>query len=191
MDGLLPGLDSLSLFYGVCAVIGGVLLIIRFFMQVLGADHGDVDLDIPDGADLDASGDADSSFSLLSLQTLTSFLLMFGLVGLAMVRQGAGTYISLAVAILAGCVAVWLIGLLFRMLLSFQSSGTIPIQKAVGCPGRVYLTIPENGTGVILVSIDSRQREYDARAEDNGRIATDTPVEVVAVRGNVLVVKPL
>ncbi len=192
MDGFFSDLSGLKLVYLICAVIGGVVVLIRFVLQAFGADSGDAP-DLPDGLDVDAdaSGDADASFTLLSVHTITSFLFLFGLVGLAMTYQGSGVYWSLLAATAAGCASAWLIGLLYRMLFSLQSSGTIPTARTVGCRGKVYLTIPENGAGVVLVTVDSRQREYDARAQDNGRIPTDTLVEVVETQGSVLVVKPV
>ena len=190
MDGFFADVSGLKLVYLICAVIGGVVVVIRFVLQAVGADSGDAP-DLPDDMpdDVDVSGDADASFTLLSVHTITSFLFMFGLVGLAMTYQGSGTYWSLLAATLAGCASAWLIGLLYRALFSLQSSGTIPTARTLGCRGKVYLTIPENGSGVVLITVDSRQREYDARAQDSGRIPTDAAVEVVEVQGSVLVVK--
>jgi membrane protein implicated in regulation of membrane protease activity len=86
---------------------------------------------------------------------------------------------------------VWVIGKLFSMVAKLQSSGTIDINRAVGAQGKVYLRIPENGTGRVLVTVNNSLREYDAQSNDSKQIASDTPIRVVWVDGNVLVVEKI
>ena len=73
--------------------------------------------------------------------------------------------------------------------MSLQSSGTISIDDTVGCKGKVYLTIPIDGTGRVLISVKNSLREYEARTNDDTQIKTDTPIRVIWVDGGVLVVE--
>ena len=176
--------NGIEVFYLICAVIGAVFVLIRLILQFMGLDH-DVD------TDFDAQHiDSDIGFKVISLHSLTSFLLMFGLVGLGLYKQNqTGTLISIVGAIIAGSISVWVIGKLFSMTLKLQSSGTINIDSTVGSQGKVYLTIPEKGTGRVLINVNNSLREYDASSNDENKIETDTPIRVVWVDGNVLVVE--
>jgi hypothetical protein len=94
-------------------VIGGGLFLVRFMIQLFG------------GSDTDCRPrrwamqtwthiDADVSFKLLTLQGLTAFFMMFGLVGFAMLREShASGGVALASASVARTGTVWLIGRIF------------------------------------------------------------------------------
>jgi membrane protein implicated in regulation of membrane protease activity len=195
---MLSNLNGIEIFYLICAILGGVFVLVRIVMMVVGMDHdagqGDVDVG---GHDIGHDGgsshtDSDSGFKALSIHSLSSFFMMFGLVGLALYREsGTGLFLSLAGAVAAGLGSVWVIGKLFSMVAKLQSSGTIDINRAVGAQGKVYLHIPENGTGRVLVTVNNSLREYDAQSNDNKGIASDTPIRVVWVDGNVLVVEKI
>lgn len=191
MKTLFTQFNGIEVFFLVCALVGGIFVLIRLVMQFMGIDH-DVDGDYGAGGhDFDSHhADSDVGFKILSLHGLTSFLMMFGLVGLALYRQSkTGTFISIVGAIVGGLVSVWIIKKLFSLVVKLQSSGTIPIDRAVGAQGKVYLTIPKDGTGRVLVNVSNSLREYDATSNDDEEIVSDTPVRVVWVDGNVLVVE--
>ena len=91
----LSGLEKAFL---TCAVLGGLLFLVRLVMQFIGG-HGDgagheighdVPHDLPHDLDPGAVGehaglgDSDVSFKLLTFQGIMAFLMIFGLVGLAM-----------------------------------------------------------------------------------------------------------
>jgi hypothetical protein len=185
------GLNGFEMFFLLCAVVGGFFVLVRLVLQFLGAD-ADVDGDFD--VDIDADhADSDVGFKLLSMHGLTSFLMMFGLVGLALYRQsGVGFFGSLLGACVAGLAAVWVIGRLFALFGRLQSSGTLPISLAVGCSGTVYLKIPAGGTGRVTIDFHNRLREFDAVAKENGiELPTGTPIKVVQVHASVLVVEKL
>jgi membrane protein implicated in regulation of membrane protease activity len=186
-------LNGVELFFLFCAVIGGIFVLFRFIVMMIGLDHG-VDGDLGGGAhDFDGHhADSDVGFKLLSLQGITSFLLMFGLVGMALYHQSrVGILFSMAGALTAGLVSVWIIAKMFSLVIKLQSSGTISIDSTVGAQGKVYLTIPENGSGRVLINVHNSLREYDAVTQDKRELATGVPVRVVWVDGNVLVVEAI
>jgi membrane protein implicated in regulation of membrane protease activity len=186
-------LNGVEIFFLACAAIGGIFVLIRFIMMMIGLDHN-VDGDLSGGAhDFDGHhADSDVGFKLLSLQGITSFLLMFGLVGMALYNQSrVGIIISMAGAVAAGLTSVWIIAKMFSLVIKLQSSGTISIDSTVGAQGKVYLTIPENGSGRVLISVHNSLREYDAVTQDNKALATGVPIRVVWVDGNVLVVEAI
>jgi len=197
----LSGIEKL---YLVCAVFGGILFVVRLILQFVGGDGGgdsdvgDVDLgDVDvDGGFEDAGGgmdDAYLSFKVLSFQGLTAFFMMFGLVGLAMMRQtDKDTAKSLLAAMAAGLGTVWIIGLIFRKAGSLQASGNINLRNAVGQEGEVYLTIPNAGTGKAKVTVQQRLRIYEAISKDKTEIKTGQRVRIVEVTPqDVLVVEKI
>ena len=201
-------LNGLDIFFIVCALVGGIPIIIRFIFQFIGADMGhDVSMggDIAGGGDFHVGGDLhgdagshpddfdpDASLRFLSLHGITSFLMMFGLVGFALYRQSqVGAGLSIGGGVVAGLISFWVVGKMFQLLGKMQSSGTITNDATIGCHGNVYLRIPANGIGRVTITVLERQREFDATAQDNSEIKTGIPVEVVAVKGSTLVVQPL
>ena len=74
------GLSVLEMFYVASAGLGGVVFLIRIVLLFLVGD-GDAALD-------DVGMDSDAGFQLLSIQGLSGFFVMFGLVGLALTQAG-------------------------------------------------------------------------------------------------------
>ena len=186
-------LNGVEFFFLTCAVIGAVFVVLRLVLLFIGIEtdiSGDMDIQL-DEIDIHHA-DSDVGFKLLSLQSLSAFLLMFGLVGFALYNENReGILISLAGAVAAGLTAVWSIGKLFSLFEKLQSTGTIDLQNALKAEGKVYLDIPENGTGRVLIHIQNRLREYDARAADNKGLKTGEPIRVVQVQGNLLIVEKI
>jgi len=202
MIAFLEQFEGLEKLFMVCAVAGGVLFAVRLVLQFLGGDtggHHDISSPVDVGGtdihgDTAADGsDAYLSFKLLSFQGLTAFFMMFGLVGLAMMRQTDGQEIlSLVVALAAGLVTVWFIGLIFRKAGGLQSSGNIDVRNAIGHEGEVYLSIPGAGIGKTKITIQDRLRIYEAVSKDKTEIKTGQRVRVVEVTPqDVLVVEKI
>lgn len=196
---ILSAITGLELVFVLCALLGGGLFIVRLVMMFLGGGHGDTDagaMDSPDagGTDFhhDISDSSDLSFKSLSLQGLTAFFMMFGLVGWAMLRQSKlSSGISLIGAAAAGAGTVWLIKVIFRWAGKLQSSGTLNVHNAIGCEGTVYLTIKPGQTGKVQVNVQERLMELDARSESAEEIKTGQPIRVVKISNNVLIVEKI
>jgi hypothetical protein len=79
-----------------------------------------------------------------------------------------------------------------RVLYGLRSEGNVYIECALGSHGTVYLAIPceDAGLGKVLVNVQDRTMEYDARST-HGPLATGTPVVVVdIVDSNTVQVEP-
>jgi membrane protein implicated in regulation of membrane protease activity len=191
--------------FAFCAAIGGLLFLIRLGMLLLGLGDHDSDVDVhPDidgslgdhvDAGVEASGEADASdfgFKILTFQGLTAFFMMFGLVGLAVMRGGVGGWRmtwALAGGIFAGLLAVWLISWVFVFFKRMQHSGTMDLRNAIGQTGKVYLTIPQGGIGKVQVEFQGRLSVLDAVSEGGVEIRSDQAVKVANVNGGTLVVR--
>ena len=176
-------LTALEMFYVVSAGVGGLVFLARLILLFFMGD-GDAALG-------GTAIDADASFQVLSIQSLSSFFIMFGLVGIALLRSDLSELISVVGAFLAGGGMVAMVALLTRQMQQLQSSGHIDISDAVAAEGSVYLTIPDTGTGRAQIRIQNRLRTYDAMSKNHARLETGTQVRVVGVTGNTLIVEAL
>jgi hypothetical protein len=191
----MPGLTWIEIIYWASTIIGGTLFILRLVMMFIGGGVDDTFDASIDSGDLDISGDhasADMSFKLMSVQGLTSFFMMFGLVGLALLKANLPVLLTVFGGVIAGLVTVAITGLIFSQMKRLQTEGTINIQNTVGKDGSVYLTIPINGTGQVQIIVQGSLKIFDAVSIDKTRIATGEKVRVVGVAsGNTLVVEKI
>jgi len=188
MANAFSNLNGFEIFFLICAVVGGFFVLAKLIMQFIGAG-ADIDTDLNTGIDTQHV-DSDIGFKALSMHGLTSFLMMFGLVGLALYRQNrAGMFLSVLGASVAGLLSVWVIGRIFTSIGKLQSSGNLATASAIGSTGTVYLGIPRGGTGRVSINFRGRLREFDANSADGEAIATGTPIRVVRVEASVLVVE--
>ena len=182
--------NGLEVFFLICAIIGGFFVIVKLALQCIGGDT-DTDVGVDTDIDIDTEHvDSDIGFRLLSMHGLSAFFMMFGLVGLALYRQSQlGVVISIVGAVLAGMFSVWVIGKLFQGAAGLQSSGTLQTIDAIGSSGTVYLTIPAQGIGRVSLNFRNRLREFDATEKNGIELPTGTPIKVVQVNANILVVE--
>lgn len=151
-------------------------------------DLVDVHADAQDAHDLDNS---DVSFKFASLQGLTAFFMMFGWVGLAIIRDsGLPGWAAIFGGLLAGIFTVYVLAFIFKLVMGLQSDGTMRIKTALGAGGSVYLRIPAEGTGQVQVEVDGRLKVFDAISSSKEEIKTGEQITVVWVQDNgVLVVE--
>jgi hypothetical protein len=110
-------------------------------------------------------------------------MLGFGWTSVLLHDQIPSKFALILIATLVGIGLVVLVMLLFKWLNGMQQSGNIDVWKsAVGCQGKVYLTIPaeRGGEGKIQVSINDAVREYNA-ITDGDEIKTGTPIKIIEV----------
>ena len=179
--------------YGICAIIGGTVMVCQFLMTLLGlahADHGDLgghaDFDAGHGdvgghdfdaghdvgADHDFADDHVSStwlFGVISFRTVVSALAFFGLAGLAADAAELQLVTTFAIALSSGVAAMYLVHWMMQSLYRLREDGTVRIQSAVGKTAAVYLRIPgaKAGVGKVTVSVQGRSMEYPAMTSQN------------------------
>ena len=183
------GLTWIELIYWVATLVGGTLFLIRLGLMLIGGGVSDEALDTALD-NVTGLHDADISFKLLSVQGLTSFFMMFGLVGLALLKADLHVLITLVGGVAAGLVTVAVSGLIFSQMKRLQTEGNINIQNTVGSEGNVYLTIPKDGTGQVQIIVQGSLKIFDATSNQKNTIATGDRVRVVGVAtGNTLIVE--
>ena len=174
------GVEQMFLLAG---TVGGLILVLRLILTIAGLDHhGGMDA---------VHTDSDDGFQALTIQGISSFFTMFGVVGYTLYHTATrGMVLALAGALAAGAVSMWLIHKIFRSMLRLQSSGTVSMFAAVGSEGSVYLTVGKDG-GRVQINFANRLREFEAVSADGATIPTGTAIRVQSVAANTLVVAPV
>jgi membrane protein implicated in regulation of membrane protease activity len=178
-------------------LVGATLMLGVFVLSLLGigkdhdADH-DSDHDHDHGHDHDhhghgshgSGGGANWFLGWLTLRTLTAAGTFFGLAGLAAL-QGLDWTWSLAVACAAAVAAVVLVGSLMKAMHKLKADGTVRIERTVGQPATVYLSIPaaKSGAGKVTVIVQNRTMEYRA-VTAGSELPTGAKVKVTAIVGS-------
>jgi hypothetical protein len=168
---------SMRSVYLVCAVVGGAILLIQTALLFLGFDGGESDFDFETDSEV-----GDGSFSFLSVRAITSFLTVFGLVGLGGLSKGWGAPLTLTVAVLAGAAMMLVVASVLRAQMKLASQGNLEPQRAIGSTANVYLRIPARraGQGKITVSIQGRSQEFLAVTAGEA-IPTGDAVRIVSM----------
>ena len=191
----MPSIDKLFM---IAAFVGGALFAVQLLLMFIGGIGSDAGGGIGSdaGADTGALGGGNVvhdptnlSFKALSLQGITAFVMMFGLVGWAMRADSkASPALSLVVALAVGSVSIWVISKLFEFFNRLQSDGTIDMKRAVGAGGEVYLTVAPGKPGMVSITVGSRALTLEAVTEGQETLATGTPIRVLRVISDTRVV---
>lgn len=157
-----------------------LIFVIQTVMTFLGlGDHdADFDLDTSDG-----SFDADPSMNLLTFRNLVNFCLGFGWTAVLMHEKIQSNALLIIISVIVGILLVAVVMWIFKWLSGMQQTGNIDVHKsAVGCEGKVYLTIPgeRKGEGKVQITINNAVREYDA-VTDGETIPTGKAIKVTEV----------
>lgn len=157
-----------------------LIFVIQTVMTFLGlGDHdADFDLDTSDG-----SFDADPSMNLLTFRNMVNFCLGFGWTAVLMHEKIQSNALLIIVSVIVGILLVTVVMWIFKWLSGMQQTGNIDVHKsAVGCEGKVYLTIPgeRKGEGKVQITINNAVREYDA-VTDGETIPTGKAIKVTEV----------
>lgn len=177
-----------AIWFGVPALLATAVFALKVVLLSLGADHGAGVHDLGDvhAGDLHHHDDSATAFKLLSVQSITAFLMGFGWGGLGALHLTEWPLGGVVLTALASGVAMaWVLGMAMRAMMELQASGNIPIESAVGKEGTVYVGVPGpgGGRGQIKLVVDGRQRIYDA-VSGAEELPTGTRVSVLAANGD-------
>ena len=173
---------AFKFYYGI-AIATSVLLALQMLGLLLGIGDGDLDID----TDLDGGG-------VLSVRTVTAFLVGFGWTGALALEYGRSVPIATLLATLVGGTFMALVVLMMRGLYGLRQTGTLDYKNAIGEIGSVYLHVPAamKGAGQVEVTVQGRLRVVQAFTNSETEIPNGTRVKVTGTMDqNTLVVEPL
>jgi hypothetical protein len=176
-------------FWG-AAILGSVFFILRAAMFIIGG-FGAEEPDDPLQADADAgelshaqeAEASDGAFKLLSLNSITGFIAMFGWAGLAAYSQYRLPFpAALLIAGLAGYLVLVITAALFYFAMKLKSPGAeFNINQAPGLTAEVYLRIGPSKTGKISFAVNGMRHELDAVSGSGEQINSFEKVKITGI----------
>lgn len=187
----LGGITGIDVFFAAMAVIGTILFTIYFALVLLGGVAEGLADAIP-FVDASFELDAEGVFHMLTIQGLLSFMMMFGIFGLAVSQGDYGALPAITAGSIAGIASMWVVGKVFQAIAGLETDGTVVHNQAHGAKGTVYRTIKPGQSGQVQVEFQDALRTCEAVAEDDTlTIETGKFILVVGNIAEVLVVRPL
>ncbi|MGN1221043.1 MAG: hypothetical protein ACI4TU_08895 [Candidatus Cryptobacteroides sp.] len=175
---------SLDLFMKILwsiAIATSLIFIIETILTFIGIDH-EIDADFDTG--MDGGFESEPSMNLYTFRNLVNFLLGMSWTAILLKEKIASTALLMVIAVAVGVMLVAAVMYMFKWLSKMQQSGNIDVYKcAVGCIGKVYLTIPaeRKGAGKVQITINNSVREYDALTDSENSLKTGSSIKVVEV----------
>lgn len=176
---------SLDLFMKILwciAIASSLIFIIETVLTFIGADvemDMDTDFDIADGG-----FEGDPSMNLYTFRNLVNFLLGMSWTAILLNEQMKSKALLMLIAFAVGAAIVFAVMMMFKGLSKMQQSGNINVfESAVGCSGKVYITVPgeRKGQGKVQININNSVREYDALTDSEDDLKTGTSIKVTEV----------
>ena len=181
---------AMKFFYAI-AFLGTAVLVVQTVLMLVGFDADGADVD---GIDFD-HGDADhggGEASVLSVRSVTAFLVGLGWMGAILRDLGWSLFIVVPLALVVGFILMMFVFWFMKLLHSLREKGNLDYAYAIGETGTVYLPIPprREKSGKIQVIVQGRLSVVDAFTNGDERIENRTKVRVLDVIGeNALLVE--
>jgi membrane protein implicated in regulation of membrane protease activity len=168
--------------YWIAALISSLIFLVVMIATFVG---GDTDVDTDVDADVDGGG-----FQFFTFKNLVGFFLIFSWSGLACVRGGQSTGITLVISIFCGLLMMFAMASVFYFLNRLVEDGGLKLSNAIGRTGEVYLPILGNnkGFGKVQMSIQGSVHEIQAMTNDEEDLPNGTLVRVEKVVDNQILV---
>ncbi|MGL4854042.1 MAG: hypothetical protein ACRC37_02165 [Lentisphaeria bacterium] len=176
-------LTAINLLFFYSAIFGGSIFIFKGIMMIIGADS-DVDFDA-------TSGEFDAAGHWISVQSVSAFLMIFGLAGLTASKQfGLNLSLTVTISIAAGFAMVLLVRILTKAMHKLDNNGAMDLTKAIHCEGQIYQQITPGGRGKVQVVFQGILNYVDAMSDDEQTLETGTIVIITdVINQNILKVK--
>ncbi len=169
--------------------VGGFLLVVGGY--IFGHDHEvdhDVDHDTDHGDTHDMSH-AEPTVSFFSTKVIGTLIMGFGAGGALARYADAGVVVSSMTGLGSGILLALLMLLLLKYFYKQQSTSIVPTASAIGMTGVVTISIDEDATGEVGVTVGGQYQVYSARSSKGNAISKGRSVKIVSVRGSTLLVE--
>lgn len=154
--------------------------------------EGEFEGETMDIEDFDAGSDTMPGFKFFTVRGLIAFFCLMGWTGVTLSTGSMSAPLIVIISVAAGLVGMFLIGGMFYLITSLQSSGNVRKRNAIGKSGTVYIPIPPSrkGHGKINVQVQERLIEADAVTDSKITLKTGSEVRVIDITSTgVLVVE--
>jgi hypothetical protein len=181
MTEFFEGMDAYLKTLWIIAAVASPILLLQLVATVLGMDSGDggMDVDMDTDVDMDDADGSGSPFQFLTFRNFIIFFTMFAWTGIVCRDNGLSNGWSSAIATAVGLFMMFVVSSMFFLMAKLQVDNTPQLKSAIGKTAKVYLTIPEKGTGKITVSIGGATREVNARSKNGKAFKSGESVKVI------------
>jgi len=179
-----------QIFFLSCALLGGLLFILRLALSFFAGEAADFDLRPahPDHPEVRHHGEG--RLPVVSQQGVAALVAFFGLAGLALSRAGIPAVWAILAGLLAGAGAMLVVAWLHLSMQRVRSDGLLRIENTISKQGIVTQEIPLEGSGRVSLAERGALTEFDAITNGSQPLPVGTRVRVVRVKpGRVLVVE--
>lgn len=164
--------------FWVGAIAASIVVILLLLSIIFG---GDSDFD----ADVDSGG-------LGAIKSILIFIAVSAWTIRAVALNSPWTWFwSVALGIAVGMVAVYIMSAALRFLWQRQESGNWLMEETKDEKGYVYVPIPEEGRGRVILSMDGVEREINAVTENGDPLGFRELIQVVDYKKDCVVVRPV
>ncbi|MDR1333761.1 MAG: hypothetical protein LBJ71_00920 [Holosporaceae bacterium] len=174
-------------FYLVVALSSTFLFVLKLFVFC------DCDTDFDGGDEIcDSSHHSDSNeaFTFLSFQSVLAFLMGFGWIGLAGIKEWElGITFSFVVAIAFGCLFMFLSALLMSKIKKLNEVNVINLTECTNKIGKSYTRFSPKSGGQIQVEINGRLATVSAVNNSTDEIRAFDVIKVVRVENDILYIE--
>lgn len=173
--------------YYYIAVFATLLFIVKlaFFIIAGGADTEVF-------ADFNTETETDTSFNFISVQSLLAFLMGFGWMGYAALKQfKMGEISSIIVSLITGVIFMLLSSGLMFMLKKLEKNVKKDITSAINKVGKAYTKFEPHSTGQIEIDINDQLMVIDAINDTDTEINSFEGIRVVKAENNKLYIEKL
>jgi hypothetical protein len=182
-------------FYLLCFLVGFSLSVVSFLAGAVHI-HLPVKWHLPfhlghHGGGLHKGGASGAHISWFNASTIMAFLAWFGGTGYLLTRHShLWTVVSLAIALVAGLFAGWVV---FRFMVKLVQVDDVPMtsedRRVEGALGTISMPIRENGTGEIIFALGGTRRCAGARSGDGQPIEKGAEVVIERYEKGIAYVK--
>ena len=155
------------------SIISGGILALLMLLSLAGGLDLDIDID-SGGSDVDSGG-------LGYVKSILTFVTFSAWVAYIMLSAAMNPIVTIIASLATGTLTVLILAWFLKVLLGLQSNVNWESYEAEGKNGKVYLKIPEKGTGLIQVDINGVTRELKARSKEDAEIPTGSEILILDI----------
>jgi len=175
--------ELLNILFWIGTLAGGLMVLLLLLSIFSGMEIGG-DVDAVDDGDA-----GDGSFGII--KTLLTFVSVGAFTARAIFLNTSWSWaLVILTSLIVGGLAVVVLSWFFRWLLKNQEEGNWHLWQAEGKVGSVYVPIPAQGKGRIIVKIDEANREIMAKSQNGQAMGTHDKVLIMEAKEDHVIVIP-
>ena len=182
MDNL--NLSILEMTYYYLALFSTLLFIVKTAIFVFTGGDSEV------MSDFNTEMEFETSFNLVSLQTILAFFMGFGWIGLACLKNwNLNVWLTGLISIVFGLLLMFGTAYLMFLVKKLNKNVVKDYAKVVGTVGKAYTSFKPQGNGKIEIEVNGSLSIEDALSRENEDIEAFSKVKVVEYKDNVMYIE--